>query len=205
MQALEGKLFQAEGIFSKHSVLTVLMTFKWLVPWFAGAYCERENWEWWMKWYSELYSVSKGKSLTQKNTSTLMFIAAYLQLPSYGSSPSVHRWVDKTAMGHLPNGILLSCKKENFTLCNSMDRPEEHYAMWNRPVREKQIPYDFTYMWNWMNKLNKQRRDRLVESRLTALGVGGRLWGGGTKQKGKRTHGQVWWLQGGGVYKGVQW
>ena len=32
-------------------------------------------------------------------------------------------------MGHLHNGILLSCKKEeNFTLCNSMDGPGEHYA-----------------------------------------------------------------------------
>ena len=32
-------------------------------------------------------------------------------------------------MEHLHNEILLSHKKgENFTLCDSMDRPEEHYA-----------------------------------------------------------------------------
>ena len=48
-------------------------------------------------------------------------------------------------MGHLHDGILLDCKKEeNFTLCNSMDEPGEHYAKWNKPVRERQIPYDFT-------------------------------------------------------------
>ena len=70
---------------------------------------------------------------------------------------SISRWVDKTTVKHLHNGILLSCKKEeNFTLWDSMDRPGEHYAKWNKPVRERQIPYDFTHMWNQMNKLNKQ-------------------------------------------------
>ena len=28
-----------------------------------------------------------------------------------------------------------------------MGGPGEHYAKWNKPVRERQIPYDFTYMW----------------------------------------------------------
>ena len=37
-------------------------------------------------------------------------------------------------------------KEENFTLCNSMDGPGEHYAKWNKPVRERQIPYDFTHV-----------------------------------------------------------
>ena len=33
-------------------------------------------------------------------------------------------------MGLLQNGILLSSKKEeNFTLCNSMDEPGEHYML----------------------------------------------------------------------------
>ena len=61
----------------------------------------------------------------------------------------------KTAVGYLHNGILLSHKKEeNFTVCNSMVGSGEHYAKWNKPVRERQIPYDFTHMWNLMNKLN---------------------------------------------------
>ena len=55
--------------------------------------------------------------------------------------------------GPLHNGILLSSKKgENFTLCNSMDGPGAHYAKWNKPVRERQILYDFSHMWNLMNK-----------------------------------------------------
>ena len=68
---------------------------------------------------------------------------------------SISRWVDKTTTGHLYHGILLSHKKEeNVTLCNNMDGPGEHYATWNKPVRERQIPYDFTYTWKLMNKLN---------------------------------------------------
>ena len=70
---------------------------------------------------------------------------------------SINSWVDKTTMGYLYNGVLLGCKKgENFTLCHSIDAPGEHYATWNKPVRERQIPYDFTYMWNLKNKINEQ-------------------------------------------------
>ena len=68
---------------------------------------------------------------------------------------SMSRWVDRTTMRHLHNGILLGHKKEEcFTLYNSMEEPREHYAKWNKPVRERQIPYDFTHMWNLMDKLN---------------------------------------------------
>ena len=68
---------------------------------------------------------------------------------------SILRWVEKTTVQHLYNGILAGYKKEeNFTFCNSMERPREHYAKWNKPVRERQIPYDFTHMWNLMNKLD---------------------------------------------------
>ena len=41
----------------------------------------------------------------------------------------------------------------------------EHYAKWNKPVREKQISYDFTYMWNVKkNMWNKQNRKRLIDT-----------------------------------------
>ena len=50
------------------------------------------------------------------------------------------RALDKTTMGHLHNGIVLGYKKEeNFTLGDSMDGPGEHYAKWNKLVRERQI------------------------------------------------------------------
>ena len=55
-----------------------------------------------------------------------------------------------------------------------MDGPGEHYAKWNKSVRERQVPHDLMRMWNLMNKLktDKQNRDRLTEA-------GWQLWGGG--------------------------
>ena len=79
-------------------------------------------------------------------------------------------------MVHLHNGILVGCnKEENFTLCDSMGGPGEHYAKSHKPVKERQIPNGQTHMWNLMNKTeltSKIETDSWVESRLTALGVG---------------------------------
>ena len=38
-----------------------------------------------------------------------------------------------------------------------MDEAREYYTKRNKSVREKQIPYDFTHMWNLRNKTNEQR------------------------------------------------
>ena len=56
----------------------------------------------------------------------------------------------------LHNGILCSTKKEGArTLCDSMDGTGEHYAMWNKPGGERQVPDDLTCKWNVINKTNK--------------------------------------------------
>ena len=66
---------------------------------------------------------------------------------------SIGRWVYSKAMTHLHNGILRSHdKEETLTFCDSIDGPGEHYAKRNKPVRERQVPYDFTHMCNLMNK-----------------------------------------------------
>ena len=53
-------------------------------------------------------------------------------------------------MVHLHNGILHSREKEGayYTFCNGMDGTGEHYAKWNKPDSEGQIPYDLTFNWN---------------------------------------------------------
>ena len=69
-----------------------------------------------------------------------MFIAALFTITKIRNyqDMSISRWVNKTTMGHLHNGPLLSHKKEeNFTLCDSMDEPGEHYAKWNKPEKDK--------------------------------------------------------------------
>ena len=60
-----------------------------------------------------------------------------------------------------------------------MDGVREYYAKWNKTVREKQLPYDFTHMWYLMNKMNKQNRDRLTDRAgwhlLWETGGGGKI------------------------------
>ena len=60
--------------------------------------------------------------------------------------------MDQKTMVYLHNGILYSRKKEGATLCDSMDRTGEHYAKWNHLGGERQIPYDLTIKWKWINK-----------------------------------------------------
>ena len=43
---------------------------------------------------------------------------------------------------------------EKSYLCNSMDGTGEYYVKWNKPVGERQKPYDLTYKRNLMNKIN---------------------------------------------------
>ena len=65
--------------------------------------------------------------------------------------------MDKKNLIHSQNGILHSTKNEGVpTLWDSVDVTGEHYAKWNKPGGERQIPYDLTYKWNLINKTNKQ-------------------------------------------------
>ena len=39
-----------------------------------------------------------------------------------------------------------------------MDGARDYNAKQNKPVRGRQMPYDFTHMWNLGNKTNEQRK-----------------------------------------------
>ena len=39
-----------------------------------------------------------------------------------------------------------------------MDGSKEYNAKQNKPVKEQEIPYDFTHMWNLRNKTNKGKQ-----------------------------------------------
>ena len=73
-------------------------------------------------------------------------------------------------MVHLHNGILCSRKKEGApTFWDSIDGTGEHYAKWNKPGSEGQIPYDLTFNWNLINETSKQNiiRDIEIKNNLT--------------------------------------
>ena len=52
-----------------------------------------------------------------------------------------------------------------------MDGAKENYAKQNKSVRKRQIPYDFTHMWNLRNNTNgprgKKERGKLRNRLLT--------------------------------------
>ena len=66
------------------------------------------------------------------------------------------------------NGVLLRHKKDwNLAICNNVDGAREYDAKQNKSPREKQIPYDFTYMWNLRNKTNDQREKKRQAKKQT--------------------------------------
>ena len=84
-------------------------------------------------------------------------------------------------MVYIHNGILLSHKKEwNLAICNNMDGQGGYYAKWNKSDREKQILYNFTYMWQlkfffkWKN-ITKQKQTHTENKQVVARLEG--VWG----------------------------
>ena len=60
---------------------------------------------------------------------------------------SIDRGMDKEAMVHIYNGILLSHKKEwNNAICSNMDEAQKHYAKWTKPDTKRHILYDSIYI-----------------------------------------------------------
>ena len=62
---------------------------------------------------------------------------------------------------YIHNGILLSHEKEqNNAISSSMDGTRDSRTEWNKPEREKQIPYDITYSWNLIYSTNEHLHGR---------------------------------------------
>ena len=52
-------------------------------------------------------------------------------------------------MVYIHNGILLNHKKEqNNAIRSNMGGTRDSQAKWSKSERERQIPYDITYIWN---------------------------------------------------------
>ena len=61
---------------------------------------------------------------------------------------SIDRWMDKEDVVHTYDGILLSHKKRKNAIFSNMDGPRDSNTKWGKSDRERQIPYNITYMWN---------------------------------------------------------
>ena len=75
-----------------------------------------------------------------------MFIAAQLTIAKYWKQPkcpSVNEWIKKTWYIYTMEYYTVERKKELLPSWH-MDGTGEHYAKWNKPGGEGQIPYDLT-------------------------------------------------------------
>ena len=60
---------------------------------------------------------------------------------------SINRWMDKEAVVHIYNGILLRYKKECIWVSSGeMDEPRAYYTVWSKCG--KQTLYVNAYVWN---------------------------------------------------------
>ena len=55
--------------------------------------------------------------------------------------------MDEEDVGYTYNGITQPLKRNN-VICTNMDGPRDYHAKQSKSERERQIPYDITYMWN---------------------------------------------------------
>ena len=93
---------------------------------------------------------------------------------------SINRCMDKEDVAHRGNGILLSYKKNEMPFAATWMQLE---IIILSEVRERQLPYDITYMWNLKygtnERIYKTEIDSDIENRLVAA-KGGR--GGGREE-----------------------
>ena len=63
--------------------------------------------------------------------------------------------MDQNTVVYLHNGTLHSKKKYGaLPFCDSIGGSGKHYAKWNKPGGEREIPYDLICKWNLINKMN---------------------------------------------------
>ena len=191
--------------------------FALLVGMQIGAATVKAVWRYFNKWKMDLFVgpvisllrlyLKEPKTLIWKNISTAMFTVALFTITKVwkqATCPSVDEWLKQ--LWGLHNGILISSKKEeSFTLCNCMDEPGENCAKWNKSIRERQLTYEFTHMWNLMNWPNKESGDRLIDGEQDDSQWGAvRVWRDWAKRKRDSwTWTTLWWLLGKGDIRGL--
>ena len=100
---------------------------------------------------------------------------------------SINRWMDKEDVIYIYNRILLSHKKEwNNAISSNMDATRDDHTKWSKSDRERQIPYDITYMWNLKYDTNEPIYEIETESQTYRADLWlprgrpfGEGWGGG--------------------------
>ena len=103
------------------------------------------------------------ETLIQKSLSTPIFIAesfTITKLWKQPKCPSVDEWIEQLWDIYTMKYYLAVKKKQVLPFVTYGWTWTILCVKWNKPVRERQIPYDLIHMWNQMNKLNKETKLR---------------------------------------------
>ena len=68
-----------------------------------------------------------------------------------------------------------------------MDGTGEHYAKWNKPGSEGQIPYDLTFNWNIIHKRKKQKNITIDIEIKNIVTIATGEWGEESGERGLRS------------------
>ena len=94
-------------------------------------------------------SIYPGKIIIWKDTCTIMFIAALFTIAKTWKQPNCPLTDESTKRQYIYTTDYYSAiKEQNNTICINMDGPRDYHTNWSRSERERQIPYNITYMWN---------------------------------------------------------
>ena len=103
---------------------------------------------------------NKPKTLIQKNICTCMLTAVLFTIANIWKQPkcpSVHAWIRKPWYIYTMEYYFAIKTEDVLTFCKSMVGPGEHYAKWNKPVRERQVWFHLHV------KFDEQNRNRCID------------------------------------------
>ena len=112
-----------------------------------------------------------------------MFTAALFTIPKIWKQPkcpSIDEWIK---IWNLYTMLYYSAMKREKFCHLYMGGPREYYAKCNMSDRERQRPYDFTYMWNLKSKANEQKTQKQIHQHEVVV----------TRQEGVWDDGQNRW------------
>ena len=126
-----------------------------------------------------LLGIYADKTIIRKHTHPSVHSTIHNSQDMETTQMSIDRWMDKGDVVHIYNGILLSHKKEwNNAICSNMNGPRDYHTKWSQSERERQIPYDITYMWDLKSDTNELTCEIETDSWLPRRGGWGEGWTG---------------------------
>ena len=127
-----------------------------------------------------LLGIYSDKTIIQKDTWTPMFTAALFTIAQTWKQPKcplTDEWIKKMWYTYTMEYYSTIKKEWNNAICSNMDGTTDYHTKWSKSERERQIPYDITYVeskiWHkWTYLWNRNRLTDIENRLVVAKGEG---------------------------------